>query len=95
MEGFKVLQARPGELHLAVAQVKDNYDLASEVEGRFSAVKGINHVKADPELGTVQVFFDRDELTSLSNLWSLKDVFASLFPEINIMELLTLLEREL
>jgi hypothetical protein len=92
MEGFKVLQARPGELHLAVAKIKNNYDMASQVEGRFGAVKGINHVKADPELGTVQVLYDKEEVSSLFNLWSLKDAFASLFPEINILELLNSLE---
>lgn len=92
MEGVKVLQARPGELHLAVAQVKNNHDMASEVEGRFGAVKGINHGKADPELGTVQVLYDREEVTSLFNLLALKDIFASLFPEVNIMKLMNSLE---
>jgi hypothetical protein len=92
MEGFKVLQARPGELHLAVAKVKNNHDMVTEVERRFGAVKGINHVKADPGLGTVQVLYDKEELTSLFNLWSLKDTFAALFPEINPLELLALLE---
>jgi hypothetical protein len=92
MEGFKVLQAQPGELYLAVEKVKNNHDMATEVEGRFGAVKGINHVKADPGLGTVQVLYDKEELTSLFNLWSLKDTFAALFWEFNPLELLALLE---
>jgi hypothetical protein len=91
MEGFKVLKAQPGELHLAVDKVKDNHDIATQVEGRFGAVKGINRVKADPGLGTVQVLYNREELTSIFNLWLLKDTFAALFPEINLMELLDLL----
>jgi hypothetical protein len=91
MEGFKVLQSQPGELHLAVDKVKNNHDMAAAVEGRFGALKGIHYVKADPGLGTVQVLYDKEELTSLFNLWSLKDTFAALFPEINPMELLALL----
>jgi hypothetical protein len=92
MDEFKVIQARPGELHLAVAKVKDNEDMAQAVEDRFSAVRGINQVRADAGLGTVMVFYDKDELTSLFNLWSLKDAFAALFPEVNPLDLLTLLD---
>ncbi len=94
MEGFKVLQARPGELHLLVAKVKDNQDMAEAVEERFGAVKGIRLVKADAHQGTVQVFYDMDELNSLFNLWSLKDAFAALFPEVNPLELLALLNEK-
>ena len=91
MEGFKLLQSQPGELHLAVAKVKNNQDMATAVEERFGAVKGIHHVKADAGLGTVQILYNKDELTSFFNLWSLKDAFSALFPEVNSLELLTLL----
>jgi len=92
MDEFKVIQARPGELHLAVAKVKDNEDMAQAVEDRFGSVRGINQVRADAGLGTVQVFYNKDELTSFFNLWSLKDAFAALFPEVNPLELLALLD---
>jgi hypothetical protein len=91
MEGFKLLQAQPGKLQLSVAKVKNNKEMATAVEERFGAIKGINHVEADPGLGTVQILYDKDELTSLFNLWSLKDTFSALFPEVNAFELLTLL----
>lgn len=91
MEGIKVLEARTGELRLAVDRVKDNHQMASELEERFGAVKGIYRVEANPEQGTVLVHYNKDELTSLFNLWSLKDAFASLFPDTNPMELLSLL----
>jgi hypothetical protein len=87
-----VIHARTGELHLAVAKVKDNEDMAQAVEDRFGAVRGINQVRADAGLGTVQVFYNKDELTSFFNLWSLKDAFAALFPEVNPLELLALLD---
>jgi len=94
MDGFKVLLAKPGELHLAVAKLKDNKEMAHAVEDRFGAVRGIHQVTADASLGTVKVLYDQGELTSLFNLWALKDAFAALFPEVNPFELLSLLNEK-
>lgn len=91
MHGLKILHAGNGELSLEVERIKNNSDLAGQVEARFGAVGGISRVKADPEKGTVEVTYDKEELTSLMNLWSLNEAFAALFPEVNAMELAALL----
>jgi hypothetical protein len=93
MDGFAVMQARPGQLSLAVDKLKDNHDLARELQAGLAAIGGIYRVEADPDQGLVVVAYNREELTSLSSLLALKAAFANFFPEVNPMQLYSLLSQ--
>lgn len=87
IEGIEVIQAKPGHLSLAVAKLKGNASLAEEFQVRFSGIRGITNVEVDPTRGEVQMHYNKEEITSLSSLWALKDVMGIFFPEINTMQL--------
>lgn len=87
IEGIEVLQAEPGRLNLSVAKLKGNTSLAEEFQSRFSEIQGITSVQVDPDRGEVQMTYNKEKITSLSSLWSLKDAMGTLFPEVNSMQL--------
>lgn len=87
MQGFTVVEARPGSLTLGVVRLKGNEELARRVVERFTAVDGIRAVRADAAAGTVQVEYDRERLRSWSSLWALKSAFQELFPEVDSLAL--------
>jgi hypothetical protein len=87
IEGIEVIRAKPGHLSLAVTKLKGNYSLAEEFHVRFSGIRGITNVEVDPTRGEVQMHYVKEEITSLSSLWALKDVMGVLFPEVNTMQL--------
>jgi hypothetical protein len=87
MDGFAVMEAQPGQLSLAVDKLKDNHDLARELQAGLAAIRGIYRVEADPDQGLVVVAYDKEELTSLTSLLALKAAFATFFPEVNPMQL--------
>ncbi len=95
MEGFEIIDSRPGQLSLAIAKVKDNDDLAREVEHRFGAIRGIHQVQADSAQGLVSINYDRQELASFFSLLKLKETFSSLFPDINLSQLASWVNRTL
>jgi hypothetical protein len=87
IEGIEVIQAKPGHLSLAVARLKGNKTLAEEFQVRFSGIRGITNVEVDPVRGEVQMQYNKEEVTSFSSLWALKDVMGVFFPEVNTMQL--------
>jgi hypothetical protein len=93
MDGFAVMDAQPGQLSLAVDRLKDNHDLARELQAGLAAIRGIHRVEADPDQGLVVVAYDKEELTSLTSLLALKATFATFFPEINPMQLYSWLSQ--
>ena len=95
IEGIAVIQAKPGHLSLAVDKLKGNKSLAEEFQVRFSGIRGITNVEVDPVQGEVQMFYNKNEVTSLSSLWALKEAMGSFFPEINTMQLASYLGKYL
>jgi hypothetical protein len=95
LEGIELIESRPGQLSLNIARVKDNDALARQVEERFGALRGIRQVEADAGQGLVSIDYDRRELTSFFSLLKLKEVFSSLFPEINVTQLTAWVSRTL
>jgi hypothetical protein len=87
IEGIEIIQAKPGHLSLAVAKLKGNRLLAEEFQDCFSGIRGITCVEVDPIRGEVQMYYIKEEVTSLRSLWALKDVMGIFFPEVNTMQL--------
>ncbi len=95
MNGFEVRDSGPGFLSLAIAELKDNQDLAREIQGHFSPIRGIHQVEVDPAEGWLTVLFNYRQLTSLFSLLALKGAFAAVFPEVSVAELTSLLSAHL
>ncbi len=95
IDGIEVIQAKPGHLSLAVAKLKANKSLAEEFQVRFSGIRGITKVEVDPIQGTVEIYYNKEEVTSLSSLWALKDVMGVCFPEISAMQIASYLGKHL
>ena len=95
MDGFEVRDSGPGYLCLAIVELKDNSDLAREIQDRFSAVRGIHQLEVDLTEGWLTVFFNYRQLTSLFSLLALKGAFAAVFPEVSVNELASLLSANL
>ena len=87
IQGIEVIQAKPGHLSLAVAKLRGNASLAEEFQVRFSGIRGITCVEVDPVRGEVQMHYIKEEVSSLSSLWALKDVMCVIFPEVSTMQL--------
>jgi hypothetical protein len=93
IEGIEVIQAQPGHLSLAVAKLKGNEPLAEEFQVRFSGIRGITCVEVDHVRGEVQMYYIKEQVTSLSSLWALKDVMGTFFPELSTMQLASYLGK--
>ncbi len=93
MEGIEIIESRPGQLSLAIDQVKHIQVLAREVEDGFAAIRGIHRVEADYHQGTVSIDYNQRELTSLRFLLKLKETFSTLFPEVSPTKLVARLSR--
>jgi len=95
MDGFEVKESGPGYLSLAIVKLKDNQELAREIEERFAPINGIDKLEIDPAEGGLTVFFNYRQITSLFSLLALKDAFAAVFPEMALGELTSLLSANL
>jgi hypothetical protein len=95
MNGFEVRDSGPGYLSLAIVELKDNQDLAREIRERFSPIRGIHQLEVDPIEGWLTVFFSYRQLTSLFSLLALKEAFTTVFPEVRMGELASLLSANL
>jgi hypothetical protein len=95
LNGFEIKESGPGFLSLAIAELKDNQDLARKIQERFSPIWGIHQVEVDPAEGALTVFFNYRQLTSLFSLLALKEAFAAVFPKVGVRELASLLSENL
>ena len=95
MDGFEVRDSGPGYLSLAIVALKDNQDLAREIRQRFSPIRGIHQLDIDPAAGWLTVSFNYGQLTSLFSLLALQGAFRSVFPEVRMGELASLLSANL
>jgi hypothetical protein len=95
MDGFEVRDSGPGYLSLAIVELKDNQDLAREIQDRLSPIRGIHQLEVDPAEGWLTVFFNYRQLTSLFSLLALKEAFTAVFPEVRVWELASLLSANL
>ncbi len=95
MNGFEVMKSGPGYLSLAIVELKDNQDLAREIQKRFSAIQGIQQLEVDSAEGSLTVFFNYRQLTSLFSLLALKQAFTAVFPRVSMGDLTSLLSAHL
>jgi hypothetical protein len=93
MDGFQVIDSRPGQLSLAVEKLKGNHDRAREVQASLAGIRGIHRLEADSHRGRVVLAYDKQQLTSLASLLALKAVFARFFPEVNPTQLASWLSQ--
>ena len=95
MDGFAVMDSRPGQLSLAVDKLKGNPDLIRQVRDELAAIRGIEQVSTDPGLGLLVVAYDKSRLTSFTSLLALKATFSAFFPEVDSMKLALWLSQSL
>ena len=95
MDGFAVMDSQPGQLSLAVDKLKGNPDLIREVQVELAAIRGIQQVSTDPDLGLLVVAYDKSQLTSLMSLLALVATFSAFFPEVDSMKLALWLSQSL
>ena len=75
LTGVTVVHAIPGRIRLKIKQIRNNHELADEVEDRLSRVAGVRWVEANPVTGSVLVLFDKpsetpdDALQYLTATW--------------------------
>jgi hypothetical protein len=95
MDGFAVMDSRPGQLSLAVDKLKGNPDLAGKIQAELVAIRGIERVTTDPDLGLLVVAYDKSQLTSFMSLLALKATFSAFFPEVDSIKLALWLSQSL
>ncbi len=95
MNRFEVRDSGPGFLSLAIVELRDNQDLAREIQDRFAPVRGIQQLEVDLTEGWLTVFFNYQQLTSLFSLLALKGAFSAVFPEVSVGELTSLLSAHI
>jgi hypothetical protein len=89
IEGIEITKAGPGHVRLTVPKFKGNESLAKEFQVHVAGIRGITAVMVDPVLGEVQMFYNKEQVTSLSSLWAIKDAVGIFFPEICPMRLVS------
>jgi hypothetical protein len=82
--GIKVVHAIPGRVRVKIAGLKENAALVREVQGRLSAVQGIQRVEVNPITGSVLILYDRTAFESLDSLLSLAASLSPLFPDLDL-----------
>jgi hypothetical protein len=95
MDGFAVIDSQPGQLSLAVDKFKGNRDLTHQFQVELAAIRGIERVSTDPDLGLLVVAYDKSQLTSFMSLLALKATFSAFFPEVDSMKLALWLSQSL
>jgi len=87
MDGFVVMDSQPGQLSLAVNKLKGNRDLTRQIQAELAAIRGIQRVSTDPDLGLLVVVYEKSQLTSFTSLLALKATISTFFPEVDSMKL--------
>ena len=95
MDGFVMVHSQPGQISLAIDKLKGNHDLTRDFQADLATIRGIHRVEADPDLGLVEVSYDKRQLTSLMSLLALKATFTTFFPEVNAMHLASWLSQSI
>src|SRR5262249_32442664 len=78
--GIRVVHAIPGRIRLKVAQVRENPALASEIQTRLAASRGIRQVEVNPLTGSVLVLYEAQNTASPDALGALAEPLTALFP---------------
>jgi hypothetical protein len=69
--------------------------MAQVIRERFSPIQGIHRIEVDPAEGLLTVSFNYRQLTSFFSVLALKGAFSTIFPEVNLWELASLLRENL
>jgi hypothetical protein len=80
VEGIRVVHAIPGRIRLKVAQVRENPALASEIQARLAASRGIRQVEVNSLTGSVLVLYEAQNPASPDALGALAEPLSALFP---------------
>ena len=86
-EGIEIIKAGSGQVSLVVAKFKGNESLAEEFQVHLAGIWGITDITVDPVRGEVQMYYNKEQVTSLRSLWALKDAMGIFFPEISALQM--------
>ena len=95
MSGFEIRESGPGYLSLAIIELKGNEVMAQEIRERFSPIQGVHQIEVDHAEGLLTVSFNYQQLTSFYSVLALKGAFTTIFPDVNVWELASLLRESL
>jgi hypothetical protein len=90
-KGLKVVHALPGRVRLKVPRVKGNRTLARRAEKKLAQVPGIKQVEAKANTGSLLLHYDAEALCAEASLGILEETLGELFPEIEVVSLITAL----
>src|SRR5687768_12813068 len=92
MTGIKVVHAMPGRVRVKISRLKNNPDLAREIQDCLSGVEGMQRVEVNLITGSVLLLYNAEEMDPLTSFYSLAGILAPLFPELHMSELQTWLD---
>lgn len=95
IEGIEIIKAGSGHVSLVVAKFKGNESLAEEFQVHLAGIWGITDISVDPVRGEVQMYYNKEQVTSLRSLWALKDAMGIFFPEISALHVASYLGKSL
>lgn len=95
IEGIEIIKAGSGHVSLVVAKFKGNESLAEEFQVHLAGIWGITDVTVDPVRGEVQMYYNKEQVTSLRSLWALKDAMGIFFPEVSAVQVASYLGKNL
>jgi hypothetical protein len=87
LKGITVAHALPGRVRLKIRRVKENPELARQAQEKLARVPGIQKVEADPATGSLLILYDLAMLAPVEALGPLGEIFAELFPEVEMDEM--------
>jgi hypothetical protein len=87
--GIKVVHALPGRVRVKIARLKDNPDLAREIQACLAGVEGIRRVEVNLVTGSVLLLYDAEDVDLLTAFISLAGTLAPLLPELDMSDLQT------
>lgn len=93
LTGVKITSYIPGRIRLKAAPLKGNPDLAQKITELFSAIKGIEHVEANPLTGSLLVRFNSGELRSPDSTRLLREAVGILAPQVNTAQIQAWLQQ--
>jgi hypothetical protein len=87
VDSIKLVHAIPGRVRVKIPRVKNDPNLANELREKFSAVRGIRQVEANPLTGSVLVLYDTSATETFEFLPALSEAFSSVFPDADLIGL--------
>jgi hypothetical protein len=83
LNGIKITSYIPGRIRLKATPIKGDPEMAQKITELFSAIKGIQHVEANPLTGSLLVLFNSSDLRSPDSTRLLREALGILAPQIS------------